>query len=146
MNRRNFIKSAGALTALPSVLAASTEPDTIAPTKPEQSGMYYIRCYSWSYKKSTEPIPQKNYHGKHSDLWTDPEPRFSNIDSAVKFIEDHKNIWDLNKVNVTYDITFYSDNENDNCVYSVGRFNYNTAGVYQWIDYPPHHRHDYDSF
>ena len=146
MNRRNFIKSAAAVAALtPAAIASS--PLSVQPDKKPPAGLYQVNCYVWSYESST----YRNFtrglttpSNRVSDLWTDPDPSFSNIDSAVEFINDHKNIWDLKLVNVSYDITFYP---NDNhCMYKVGSYNYNSAGTTQWLDRPPHQRYDHDSF
>ena len=135
MNRRSFIKSAAVLTALSPTLAPACP--ACLENKPT-TGLYHVNCFVWSYEQST--------HYRYRDLWTDPEPIFHNLDSAVDFIDDHKNIWDLNIVNVSYDISYYPTDKKDNCVYRVGSFNYNTAGVTQWVDAAPHKRHDYDSF
>ena len=133
MNRRNFIKATAAATALGTLgVGAKTVPEITPQVNPES--YYQVNCYVFDYATNS----RKDY----DDLWTYPEPTFTNIDSAIEFIEDHKKTFDLDLVNVMYDIKFVSPG-----LYStVGSSSHNSAGSYQWVDRPPHQNWNHDSF
>lgn len=128
MNRRNFIK----LTALTSVVPSTLIGDQTPQVNPTPDKYYQVHCYVWDYATNS----RKTY----DDLWTYPEPWFTDIESALSFIKDHISSFDLSLVNVMYDVKYITPGIH----YTVASYSYNSAGVYNWVDYPPHQRYDYD--
>ena len=87
MNRRNFIKNSIAASLVTTSIAKCEPLD-----KPLPSKFYQVHCYIWDFGT--------NSRKEYDDLWTYPEPWFGNLDSAIKFIEDHITSFDLSLVNV----------------------------------------------
>jgi len=94
MTRKTFIKSSLALTMMP-FIALGGLPD-------HSDKMYTVKCF---ISRRDDGID----YSRHEDLWLQPAPRFSNIDGAVDFIQDHIKMWNLSIVNVVYTLWAYDD-------------------------------------
>ena len=135
MNRRDFIKTSAAASVVPVAILHNNKPiDEQKPIDKKKlpSTYYQVNCYVFDYATNA----RKNY----DDLWTYPEPTFTNIDSALEFINDHKKTFDLKLVNVMYDVTFITPRLHS----TVASSSHNSAGTYGWVDRPPHQRWDHD--
>jgi hypothetical protein len=94
MTRKTFIKSSLALTMMP-FIALGDRPD-------QTNKMCTVKCFISKRDDVTD-------YSRYEDLWLQPTPRFSSVASAMDFIRDHVNMWNLSVVNVVYTLWAYDD-------------------------------------